>query len=324
LRGRDGSARVLYALEEIEAARHGEQEHRRLRRPVPSILPRVPGLSEFVFLLFFLSFLLPGLQRRILAARRYRAIRQLERKRGSRVITMIHRQESLSLLGIPIRRFIDVEDSEQVLRAIRLTPDSVPLDLVMHTPGGLVLASEQIARALHRHPARVTVIVPHYAMSGGTMLALAADEILMDDNAVLGPVDPQIGQWPAVSILSVADTKPVERINDETLMLADIAKKAQAQVTEFVTNVLLDDFPKERAEKIASDLTSGRWTHDYPLTLEALAEIGLPVSNDLPADAFELMELYPQLGRQRPSVQYVPMPYREPAPTTPARPAGRD
>jgi ClpP class serine protease len=284
----------------------------------------VPGLSEFVFLLFFLSFLLPGVQRWILSTRRIRAIRQLERRRGSRVITMIHRQESLSLLGIPIRRFIDVEDSEQVLRAIRLTPDSVPLDLVVHSPGGLVLAAEQIARALHRHPARVTVIVPHYAMSGGTMLALAADEILMDENAVLGPVDPQVGQWPAVSILNAAERKPVERVNDETLILADIAKKAQAQVKEFVTNVLLDDFPQERAEKIASELTSGRWTHDYPLTLEALAEIGLPVSPDLPAEVFGLMDLYPQLGRQRPSVQYVPLPYQEPAPTTPdRRPARR-
>jgi ClpP class serine protease len=283
----------------------------------------VPGLSEFVFLLLFLSFLLPGVQRWILSTRRYRAIRVLERRRGSRVITMIHRQESLSLLGIPIRRFIDVEDSEQVLRAIRLTPDSVPLDLVVHTPGGLVLAAEQIARALHRHPARVTVIVPHYAMSGGTMLALAADEILMDENAVLGPVDPQVGQWPAVSILNVTEHKPLERVNDETLILADIAKKAQAQVKEFVTNVLLDDFPEERAGKIASDLTSGHWTHDYPLTLEALAEIGLPVSRELPADVFALMDLYPQLGRLRPSVQYVPLPYHEPVPTIPSRPPER-
>ena len=160
--------------------------------------------------------------RRLLSTRRYRAIRKLEQARSSRVITLIHRQESVSLLGIPLRRFIDVEDSEQVLRAIRLTPDTVPIDLVVHTPGGLVLAAEQIARALHSHPAKVTVLVPHYAMSGGTLLALAADEIVMDENAVLGPVDPQIGQWPAASIIKVAESKPLERVNDETLILADL------------------------------------------------------------------------------------------------------
>jgi ClpP class serine protease len=279
----------------------------------------VPGLSDIVFLLLFLTFLVPALRQRALAARRYRALRQLEQQRASRVVTLIHRQEQVSLLGIPLRRFIDIEDSEQVLRAIRLTPDTIPIDLIVHSPGGLVLAAEQIARALHRHPAKVTVIVPHYAMSGGTMLALAADEILMDENAVLGPVDPQIGQWPAASIISVAASKPIERIDDETLMLADIAKKAQQQVKEFVMNVLLDDFPEERADQIAEQLTGGKWTHDYPLTFEALAQIGLPVSHELPTAVFALMDLYPQVGRQRPSVQYVPIPYREPLPTAPGQ-----
>jgi ClpP class serine protease len=282
----------------------------------------VPDLGSIVFLLFFLLLLVPMVSQRRLQMRRYRAIRALERRRASRVITLIHRQEAVSLLGIPLRRFIDVDDSEQVLRAIRLTPDSVPLDLVVHTPGGLVLASEQIARALHRHPARVTVIVPHYAMSGGTLLALAADEILMDENAVLGPVDPQIGAWPAASIIKVAEHKPLERVNDETLILADLARKAQSQMKDTVRSLLVDDFPPDRAEYIVDELTMGKWTHDFPLTVEALLELGLRVKADLPLEAFNLMDLYPQVGRQRPSVQYVPIPYGEP-PVAP-RPAGKD
>jgi ClpP class serine protease len=282
----------------------------------------VPDLGSIVFLLFFLLLLVPMISQRWLQGRRYRAIRALERRRASRVITLIHRQEAVSILGIQLRRFIDVEDSEQVLRAIRLTPDSVPLDLVVHTPGGLVLAAEQIARALHRHPARVTVIVPHYAMSGGTLLALAADEILMDDNAVLGPVDPQIGAWPAASIIKVAESKPLERVNDETLILADLARKAQAQIKEFVLPLLLDDFPPDRAEFIVDELATGKWTHDYPLTTEKLLELGLRVKTELPIEAFNLMDLYPQSGRQRPSVQFVPVPYGE-RPTAPA-PTGKE
>jgi ClpP class serine protease len=279
----------------------------------------VPDISDIIFLLFFLFLLVPMVSRRLLATRRYRAIQKLERLRGSRVITLIHRQESVSLLGIPLRRFIDVEDSEQVLRAIRLTPDTVPIDLVAHTPGGLVLASEQIARAMHRHPARVTVLVPHYAMSGGTLLALAADEIVMDENAVLGPVDPQVGQWPAASIINVAESKPLERVNDETLILADLARKAQIQIRDFVMSVLRDDFPEDRVQYLTTELTSGKWTHDYPLTVERLVGLGLPVTTNLPLEAFELMDLYPQVGRQRPSVQYVPVPYPEPLP-----PAGKE
>ena len=286
------------------------------------MLCRGVDLSSIIFLLLFLTFLMPMVTQRLLSTRRYRAIRKLERARGSRVITLIHRQESVSLLGIPLRNFIDVEDSEQVLRAIRLTPDTVPLDLVVHTPGGLVLAAEQISRALHKHPAKVTVLVPHYAMSGGTLLALAADEIVLDDNAVLGPVDPQIGQWPAASIIKAAESKPIERVDDQTLILADLSRKAMKQIKEFVLSRLLDDFPADRANELAEQLTSGQWTHDYPLTVDQLTELGLPVKTELPLEVYELMDLYPQVGRQRPSVQYVPIPYREPLPG--ARPGKGD
>jgi ClpP class serine protease len=48
-----------------------------------------------------------------------------------------------------------------------------------------VLASRQIAGAIKRHKGKVTAFVPHYAMSGGTLIALAADEIGMCDHAVL-------------------------------------------------------------------------------------------------------------------------------------------
>jgi ClpP class serine protease len=66
---------------------------------------------------------------------------KIQSKRNSRVIALVHRQETMALLGIPLFRYIDIEDSEQVLRAIKLTDDSVPIDLVLHTPGGLVLAA---------------------------------------------------------------------------------------------------------------------------------------------------------------------------------------
>ena len=132
---------------------------------------------------------------------------------------LIHRQEALSIFGFPISKYINIEDSEQLLRAIRLTPPDMPIDILLHTPGGLVLAAEQIANALSRHPAKVTVFVPHYAMSGGTLIALASDEIVMDENAVLGPVDPQIGNFPAASILKVLKVKDKKILKMKLLSL---------------------------------------------------------------------------------------------------------
>ena len=148
---------------------------------------------------------------------RQRMIAKIEHDRGSRVILLVHRQETMNFLGFPVFRYIDVDDSEEVIRAIHMTDKDVPIDLILHTPGGLVLASLQIAEAIRKHKGKVTAIIPHYAMSGGTLISLAASEIVMSEHAVLGPVDPQVGKYPAASVLKVIKRKPVAEIDDETL-----------------------------------------------------------------------------------------------------------
>src|SRR5437667_10445602 len=164
---------------------------------------------DIFWLFFMLSALQPIIKQRLLEASRQRLLARIERERRSRVVLLVHRQETMSLLGFPLFRYIDVNDSEEVIRAIYLTDPELPLDLVLHTPGGLVLAATQIARAVLKHKGKVTVFVPHYAMSGGTLIALAAEEIVMCEHAVLGPVDPQLGQYPAASIIKAARQKPI-------------------------------------------------------------------------------------------------------------------
>jgi len=269
------------------------------------------------WLLLIISAMQPWIQQKMLTEMRLRVMQRLERKRKSRVIALIHRQETMSFLGFPIMRFINIDDSEEVLRAIRMTPPDMPIDFIVHTPGGLVLAAEQIARALNKHPAKVTVFIPHYAMSGGTLIALAADEIVMDENAVLGPLDPQIGNCPAVSLLKLLERKDINHIDDQTLIMADIAEKAINQVRRTIIDLLKDNMPLEKAESIAVALTEGRWTHDYPITVEEARALGLPVSTDMPEEVYELMSLHPQPIQRRPSVQYVPLPYHAEQPTQP-------
>lgn len=268
----------------------------------------VSNLLWLAFIVF--SVLLPIVRMKRIEQLRLDLIRSLEKKRGSRVVTLIHRQEAISFLGIPIARYINIEDSEEILRVIRLTPQDLPVDLILHTPGGIVLAAEQIALAMRRHRGKITVMVPHYAMSGGTMLALAAEEILMDENAVLGPVDPQLGSYPAASILSAVRRKPARHVNDETLILADIAEKALNQVKKSILHILAHKMDDSRAEEVAELLTRGYFTHDYPLTVEDLKKMGLQVNTGLPREVYMLMELYPQPGGRRPSVLYIPVPYR--------------
>ncbi|WP_448584596.1 SDH family Clp fold serine proteinase [Thermocrinis sp.] len=265
-------------------------------------------LLWFFFLFFFLT---PILRRYALNKARETLIRMIEQRRKSRVITLIHRQESVGFFGIPLIRYINIEDSEQVLRAIRLTPPDMPIDLIIHTPGGLALASTQIANALVKHKGPVRVIIPHYAMSGGTLIALAADEIIMDPNAVLGPVDPQLQGIPAASIIKVLEKKELKDVDDQTIIMADVAEKAIEQMVNYVKWLLMENgMDREKAERIALELATGKYTHDFPLGVEKLRELGLNISTEIPEEVYQLMDLYPQpMGAQVPSVQYIPIPY---------------
>src|SRR5256714_1137363 len=226
-----------------------------------SPLKRRPVMDIF-WLFFMLSALQPIIKQRLLEASRKRLLTRIENERKSRLVLLVHRQETMSLLGFPLFRYIDVNDSEEVIRAIHLTDPEIPLDLVLHTPGGLVLAATQIARAVFKHKGKVTVFVPHYAMSGGTLIALAADEIVMCEHAVLGPVDPQLGQHPAASIIKVARQKPIADVDDQTLILADQAEKALSQMENEVSELLARKLPADKATELAKLLTSGTWTHD--------------------------------------------------------------
>jgi ClpP class serine protease len=192
-------------------------------------------LWSVLWILFLISAFAPLIQARLLEYARLRAIRGLERRRRSRVVTLIHRQELRTVLGIPVARF---------------------------------------------------------------------------KNAVLGPVDPQVGEYPAASLLRVIREKDRNELEDKTLILADLARKATAQIQECVEALVRDRMAPEQAKELIAALTEGHWTHDYPITVGQAARLGLPVRTDLPAEVYALMELYPQPRQARPSVQFVPVPYR--------------
>jgi len=274
-------------------------------------------LWDLIWIFFILSSLQPLVQKQLLASARRRTLAAIAAKRDATVITLIHRQETISLLGIPLVRHIDIDDSESVLRAIRETPPGRAIEIVLHTPGGLVLAASQIARALRDHDGRVVAVVPHYAMSGGTLIALAADEIVLDRHAALGPIDPQLGQYPAASLVEVASMPG--RHDDQTLILADVGRKALRQVETVARELLERHMEPGRARELARLLASGVWTHDHPLMASELEQLGLPVRVGVPDAERALMRLYPQPRGREAAVEYVPG-----RPLPPGLPPGRE
>jgi len=229
--------------------------------------------------LFVLLVLVPAFQRASLNAARRSLLTRLAQKLNSQVITLIHRQEVVSFLGIPIARYIDIDDSEDVLRAIRMAPEGTSITLVMHTPGGI---------------------------------ALAADEIVMDPHAVLGPVDPQFVEgnqsYPAVSVLKIAQYKKLENMEDRTLILYDQANKAVEQTEAIVRKIMQGKYDERVIQNVVEELVKGKYTHDYPITAEEAAKIGLKVSTNVPVEVYQLMALYRMEVRgRRPGVEYVPV-----------------
>lgn len=230
------------------------------------------------------------LRERIMTQRR-EIISALETERGTKVITLIHRREPWETDSKEQEvAHLTVEDSEFILMQIRSTPPDRPIDLIIHTPGGLALAAEMIATAVKLHPAKVTVIVPFYAMSGGTLIALAANEICMEPYSVLGPVDPQIGSWPAGALIHLTEKKPVQMVSDQMWMLAEIARLSLASVQRFIMWLLADKLPQQAAAQTAEFLTGGYLSHDTPIMFDAARGLGLPVNTNVPAHVYELFE----------------------------------
>lgn len=262
-------------------------------------------INQLPFLLILLLlFVLPALSRQQRNAEIERRFSQIQKRRKSRIIAIVHRDEPMGFLGIPMLRYIDLNDAEDVLEAIRRTPPNQPLELILHTPGGLVLPAVQIARAIKAHKGRKTVFVPHYAMSGGTLIALAADEIVLNPHAVLGPIDPQIGGLPAASILRVAAQKSADATDDYTLVLADLGRMAIDQLESVARELLAGTVSGDAAASIARQLSSGRWTHDYPIDSGEAREIGLKVSSNMPSEIMDLMALFPSSLRRQSGVKW--------------------
>ncbi len=262
--------------------------------------------GNLIWIFFIIMTLQPLFAQKLQQAMRQRKIVEIERLRKSRVILLVHRQETMSFFGFPMMRYIDLNDSEELLRAIQMTDPDMPLDIILHTPGGLVIAAGQIARALKAHKGKVTVFVPHYAMSGGTLIALAADQIVMSKHAVLGPVDPQIEGMPAASILQIDEEKPARRIDDKSIVLIDLSKKAIAQLRRLTKELLTSSLAADNADALAEKLTNGHWTHDYAITCDEATSLGLNVSTDIPQPVMEMMTLYRQPVRGYPTVEYLP------------------
>lgn len=231
-------------------------------------------------------------------ARRQSIIEDLERERGTKVITMIHKKELWTEPGEDPE--IGIEDTVKVLMEIQKTPPDKPIDMIIHTPGGYAVAAQMMAMAIKFHPAKVTVMIPFYAMSGGSLMSLAAGEIRMEKYSVLGPVDPQIptpgGMYPAGSLATLMKTKPIQTISDRMVILAEGGNLEIENAKAFVKWLLEGKMDTQQAESVADFLARGYMSHATPITLDVARSLGLNVVEGVPDEVYELFRTFAFTG----------------------------
>ncbi len=204
------------------------------------------GLLHLITFFGIAMFLSPMIQLLGVAARRARLRRRIARARGTNVVDVVHHMETVAVFGVPLVHWVSVPLTRETARTVTQAPTAQPLDLVVHVPAGIALGAEAVCRALLPHTGKVTLIVPQYALSGALLLALAADEILMDEEAALGALDLRVDGRAAAGILLERTRSPRAR-------------------------QLLQPFPAD-------------WKRDRVLNAEDLRELGFSVNTDLPPD----------------------------------------
>jgi hypothetical protein len=182
--------------------------------------------------------------------------------------------------------------------------DGPKLDIIVHSPGGFPDATETIVEEVRRKFGHVRFIVPSYAKSAATMMVMSGNEILIDEDGELGPIDPQMliggGVTPAEAIKEQfqkaheeiqADPKKVQvwfpilqALGPGTLVLCDNAiRQSKALVTEWLTKYMFSGDPNQidKARLIAEYLGTRQnfGSHGRRVKLEHLQPLGLNIKN---------------------------------------------
>lgn len=257
----------------------------------------IPTLA--IFALYFFAMYRPGAA----SFKKWWHTWRFEHESKGVVVSLVHTQPTsiFSMFKMPM---ITLDDSHKVMRALKEIPDNRVIHLILHTPGGMVIAAEQIARAIKNRKGEVHAYIPQYAMSGGTLVALACDKVHIGDDALLGPLDPQLqvglfDQYPCASLVKALEIKNDHR-EDRTLVYGDVAKKAIVQMKVTVGEILADKVGVDKAKELACKLCDGNWTHDYGINLGRAQELGLPVDGDMPERMYKIAQSFPCVS----AVQY--------------------
>jgi ClpP class serine protease len=220
------------------------------------------------------------------------AVRAIERSwRGTVVIDVVH-DISESLTGrdkLPVR--ISYEQAFEIAERIR-SAKGHPIAVILHTLGGYAFPSEMIAQALKNFKGRKTAYVPYVAMSGGTAIALATDEIHMGPDAALGPIDAQYHGFPADAYARLIKEKSKDRIDDSTLLISYIVEQREQDARERAFELMNPRHIKDKSDpkKVINALMDESKHHGSRISADAAEKLGIRVARSCPKEVYTLVD----------------------------------
>jgi len=210
---------------------------------------------------------------------------------GHKLIVLVHDEKG------------EVADADvtQVLETVNTLDKKIPIDVILHTHGGLVGPTMQIAEVLAKRR-KTRTYVPFFAHSGGTLIALSTEKIFMGKGAALGPIDVQFAGRPAHDIIRIVE----ELGNDASAEWRSLAKNAKRVLKDWSSDVckLINKSHKgwfgRRGCALAVTLTSGEMYHGRSINFSEAKKLHINVSDDFAKSVFALLNVrLEQLRRLR-------------------------
>lgn len=237
------------------------------------------------------------------AAKAYKKARKKIEEGNAVLIDLIHDLGDDFIGRDQAEQQITFDEAFEAVSAIRDATPRSKIIVVLHTLGGYARPAHMIALALKRHlkkarqhsPKRdpmVLAYVPYVAMSGGTMIALSADKIYMDETASLGPIDTIYGGFPSEAYDKLLEVKGVEATQDLLVMLAHEAQKYDRYAAK-VARDIINPAHKGKGDDpnaLADYLTSGKLSHSEAISPKEAKELGVNVSAKIPDAIYALVD----------------------------------
>jgi ClpP class serine protease len=215
------------------------------------------------------------------------------------VIPIVH---SISPLALNNEAMITIKTHMDFIRSYEKMDKDKDISIIMHTVGGSLSSAEAICNCILNHKksgykGQFIIYIPYYAYSGGCMISLACDKIIMGRNAIMGPCDAQkmVTTTAVHSVASIIDTvkykkemkeKNIKEEISETWLAgsydAELCKKRQLKYVNKL--VSYERFSEDVGEVIYAEFFSGKYNHDQIFSAEDTQNLGLNVEiiNEMP------------------------------------------